>query len=176
MANVGFSGGAPKDDSQPKKKRGNNGGGRKKGVTPRVKLYAEMLLKSKGKLSKKECALAVGFPESMANNVKKKIEDPNRDFFQRIGDVAIPDEILWGKLREGLDATTVKTASLDGVITDMQEFVDFETRRKYLETAAEWKGRVLRRGASQPLVNMPITLVHSIPRPNYGNGSDNNGS
>lgn len=166
MAGIGFG-----SDKSGKKKPG-----RKKGPTARTRLYAQLLIKSKGKLSKKAAALAAGFSESMADNVKVKIEDVHREFFQRLADAAIPDEILIAKLREGLDATEVKTASYEGKITAMEEFVDFKTRLAYLETAAEWKGRVSRRGvAGKTEINLPITLISSIPRPPRGGNDDDNG-
>ena len=159
MAGIGFGG-----------DKGGKGKGKRKKITPsRVKLYAQKLLKSKGHTSKYKTALAVGFSESMAKNAKAKIEDVHREYFQRLADSVIPDELLIVKLREGLDATEVKTASYEGQITAMEEFVDFKTRLAYLETAAEWKGRVSRRGAAgNTEINMPITLVHSVPRPNNG--------
>ena len=164
MAGIGFG-----SDKSGKKGKG----GRKKGPTGKTKLYAQILIKSKGKISKKAAALAAGFSEAMARNAKVKIEDVHREYFQRLADAAIPDELLIIKLREGLDATEVKTASYEGQITGMEEFVDFKTRHMYLETAAEWKGRVQRRGVGgNTEVNIPITLVHSVPRPNHGNGQD----
>lgn len=159
--------------------KGGKSKGKRKKVTPsRVKLYAQKLLQSKGRISKRKAALAVGFSKSMAENAKAKIEDVHREYFQRLADAVIPDELLIVKLREGLDATEVKTASYEGQITGMEEFVDFKTRLAYLETAAEWKGRVLRRGAAgNTEINLPITLVHSVPRPNRGpDGQDKNGS
>lgn len=158
MGEVGFSGGTGKSGKKKKKRK----------ITPAiVKLYAQALLKGKGRVSKRKAALSAGFPESMANNAKAKIEDVHREYFQRLADAVIPDELLITKLREGLDATEVKTANYEGKITGMEEFVDFKTRLAYLETAAEWKGRVSRRGAAgNTEINMPITLVHSVPRPN----------
>lgn len=166
MGQVGF--GAGKNDGKKKK--------RQRITRTRVKLYAQLLLKNPN-LSKKAAALKVGFSEAMASNAKSRIEDVHREYFQRLVDAAIPNEVLVLKLNEGLNATVVKTAAVNGKISDMQEFADFDTRLKYIETAAEWKGLVQRRGAgANTQVNLPIMLVHSIPRPDYGNGSDQNGS
>lgn len=134
MAEVGFAGGS---DKGGKKK-----GGRKKGAPPRgrVKLYAELLLKSKGRLSKRQAALAAGFPESMADNAKAKIEDPHRAYFERLANAICPDEVLLIKGRQGLDATKVIAATFEGQITDTREFADFSVRADYIKIMAAFKG------------------------------------
>lgn len=43
---------------------------------------------------------------------------------------------------EGLDATAVKTASLDGEITDEKSYADYPTRHKYLETVLKLRGEL----------------------------------
>lgn len=136
MGEVGFSGGT--ENGEKKKRKG----GRKKGATPRgrVKLYAELLLKSRGRLSKRQAALASGFPESMADNAKAKIEDPHREYFQRLANIICEDETLLLKAREGLDATKVIAASFEGQITDVREFADFTVRGDYIKLMAAFKG------------------------------------
>ncbi len=161
---VGF---APEDKPKTKKKAG-----RKKGPTARVKLYAEMLIKSRGRLSKKACALAAGYSNYVAQNAKNSIEKPHAEYFRRLADVAIPDELLIIRLREGMDATRVVTATHEGIITDRVEFVDFKERREHITLAAEFKGIISRNGA-QVAVNVPVTLVHSVPRPDRSTIGDN---
>jgi hypothetical protein len=136
VGDVGFSAGT--DSGGKKKKKG----GRKKGTSPRgrVKLYAELLLKSKGRLSKRQAALAAGFSESMAENAKVKIEDPHRAYFERLANAICPDETLILKGREGLDATKVIAASCGGIITDTLELADFSVRADYIKIMAAFKG------------------------------------
>lgn len=49
-------------------------------------------------------------------------------------------EGLHKKLVEGLDAQETKFFSFEGEVTDTRTVIDFNTRHKYLETAAEWAG------------------------------------
>ena len=183
MTPVGFASGAEDDKKKPKK--GTGKGKKRKPRLPRtlagtliksenptrLKQYAANLLAG---MSKLEAAKDAGFPETVARNAKQKIEDPNRDYFTKLMDAFIPDELMAKKTREGLDATVVKIASFKGEITDVKEFADFPTRARYLEIAAEFKGRV-QRGKGDVNLNMPVVLVHSIRRPTRG-GGDNNGS
>ncbi len=136
MGEVGFSGGTESGGKKKKK------AGRKKGSPPRgrVKLYAELLLKSKGRLSKRQAALAAGFSESMAENAKAKIEDPHRAYFERLANIICSDEKLLLKAAEGLDATKVIAASTEGMITDVREFADFSVRVDYIKLLAAFKG------------------------------------
>lgn len=137
MGDVGFSGGTENSDKKKKKK-----GGRKKGAPPsgRVKLYAELLVETRGRISKRQAALAVGFPQSMAENAKAKIEDPHRAYFERLANAICPDEKLIHKASEGLDATKVIAATTEGIITDVREFADFSVRADYIKLLAAFKG------------------------------------
>lgn len=169
MAEMGFAAGSGDDggskkgkaSGKPRKKAKKK---KKRSPSPRVKIYAAKLLEGK---SKKEAALTAGYSASMADNPAHKIERPNQDYFRRLMDEHIPDELMAIKTREGLDATVVKTATFEGAITDVKVFADFSTRAKYLEMAAEFKGRVTR-GGGQVNVNVPVMLVHSVPRPDRG--------
>jgi hypothetical protein len=172
---VGFAGG-----SEPKPEKKKRGTVRKRSTrTARVKVYARELLKGK---SKKAAALAAGYSEAMASQAGARIERPNQEYFERLMDRFIPDELLATKVREGLESTVVKTATFEGEITDEREYADMPTRARYIELAAEFKGRV-RRGAGDTQVNMPIMLVHGVPRPERAttkgtgqvNGNGNNG-
>lgn len=174
MSEMGFAAGSGGDGGGNKKgakakpgKAGKKPGKKKKAKrapSPRVKIYAAEVLKGK---SKKEAALVAGYSQSMADNPAHKIERPNQDYFRRLMDEHIPDELMAIKTREGLDATVIKIATFEGRITDAQAYADFPTRAKYLEMAAEFKGRV-QRGGGQVNVNLPVMLVHSVPRPDRG--------
>ncbi len=161
MAEVGFAGGSDRGSKRKKKGRAQS---RKRSA--RLKIYSQQILKGK---SKKDAALMAGYALSTAENAAQKIEKPNQDYFRQLMDRFVPDELMALKVREGLDATVVKTATADGEITDMQEFADFGTRAKYLELAAEFKGKIKRGGDVN--VAIPIMLHHSVPRPQRDPGN-----
>lgn len=159
MREVGFSGGTENGDKKKKKS------GRKKGAPPsgQVKLYAQQRIKNPT-LSKRKAALAVGFTQSMADNVKAKIEDPHRAYFERLANAVVPDELLILKAREGLKATKVVTASFEGKITDTQEFADFATRLPYIELLGEFKGVIQRRGTANIKVDNKTIILTAEER------------
>lgn len=68
----------------------------------------------------------------------RKLEIPITDLMDQMG---LSDAFLMSKLRDGLDAMTVKTASDKGMITDEREYVDFPTRQGYLDMALKLKGK-----------------------------------
>lgn len=93
-----------------------------------------------GGMNKIQAALAAGFSRGMAVNVANRIETPEvlaaiESLEQALLD-GIPTELLLQKFREGLDATTIRTAQQDGQITDVREFPDYATRLQYLEKIA----------------------------------------
>ena len=154
---MGFAGGSDgKDKKKAKVRKGTK-------TKARVRIYAKELMKGR---SKKEAALAAGYSEATASQALAKIERPNQEYFERLMDRFIPDELLAQKVREGLDATVVKTATFEGEITDEKEYADMPTRARYIELAAEFKGRI-RRNGGDTTVNLPITLVHAVPRPQH---------
>jgi hypothetical protein len=73
------------------------------------------------------------------------------------------DELL-GVMRDGLSATKVTVAAFEGIITDHIEVADYTERRKMLELITIHSGRATKDDKNINL-NMPITLVHNIPRP-----------
>ncbi len=68
----------------------------------------------------------------------RKLEIPVTELLDRMG---LNDAALARKLEEGLDAHRTIVARFEGAITDMRDFVDYETRFQYLEMAFRLKGR-----------------------------------
>jgi hypothetical protein len=110
-------------------------------------------------MTKKNAATAAGFSPSMARNAANRIETPEvRDEIQSLQKALlaeIPTGLLAEKLREGLNATTVKTARKDGKFTDEREFPDHRIRLRYIEKIASMSGR------DQP---------QTVPAPTTNNG------
>lgn len=52
----------------------------------------------------------------------------------------LSDELIFRKLREGMDATEVKIATDHGSITDERVYADYSTRRGYIDLTAKMKG------------------------------------
>lgn len=161
MAGIGFGGGKNNEKKERKKKEApavtNPHASLLKALTPRERKYIKE--RAKGK-TKKRAALAAGYPESMANVAFREIEKPNvLEAFAALMDKYVPDDLIGQRLLEGTNATVVKTATFDGKITDAVEFVDFEQRRKYIELAAEFKGRVRRHGDNNANFNGPVMFT-----------------
>lgn len=114
-----------------------------------------------GKMNKRNAALAAGFSLAMAKNPSQKIETP--EVLAAIQSIEhalltkVPTEVLAQKFAEGLEATIVKTAQLDGYITDVKEFPDYPTRRQYLLDIARISGRY------QPKTTTEHTGKHGGP-------------
>src|SRR5262249_28120024 len=123
MGEVGF--GAGKSKKAKSSKKSEKAKAPNQTLARRLKIYSAMILAGK---SKTEAALIAGWKKSIARNAKQKIERPNQEYFQRLADHFIPDELMMLRTRQGLDATVVKTASFQGTITDIQEFADYATR------------------------------------------------
>lgn len=175
---VGFGSAVPEGDGKKPKKAAKPKKQATRAKNPHEKLLKPLTAREKkyikgraeGK-TKQQSALDANYPPSVARDAGRWIERPHvQRAFQELMDRYIPDELIGQRMREGMSATQVKTASFNGEITDIQEFVDFEQRRKYAELAAEFKGRI-RRQNGDVNVNLPVMLVHSIPRPDHGGGN-----
>jgi hypothetical protein len=96
-------------------------------------------------MTKYDAARAAGFSPSMARNAANRIETPEvRDEIQSLQKAlvaGIPTGLIVEKLREGLDATIVKTAQKTGEFTDERKFPDYRIRLRYLEKITLWSGR-----------------------------------
>lgn len=57
-------------------------------------------------------------------------------------EAGVTDELIFRKLREGMDATEVKIATDHGIISDERVYTDFSTRKGYIELAAKLKGHL----------------------------------
>lgn len=73
----------------------------------------------------------------MASEKLRKLALPIKQLMDRMG---LDDVALIEKLRDGLNALFVKTASHEGLIVDQLAYVDFETRREYLDIAFRLRG------------------------------------
>jgi hypothetical protein len=95
-------------------------------------------------MTKNDAARAAGFSPSMAANAAHRIETPEvRDEIRNLQKALlaeIPTSLFVEKFREGLAATTVKTARKDGKFTDEREFPDYRIRLRYLEKIASMSG------------------------------------
>lgn len=85
-----------------------------------------------GYSSKTRAALRVKGSDNL-----RKLALPIKQIMDRMG---LDDVSLVGKLDEGLDAMLVKTASHEGRITDQVAYVDYPTRREYLDIAFKLRG------------------------------------
>jgi len=96
-------------------------------------------------MTKNDAATAAGFSPSMAANAAHRIETPEvRDEIQSLQKallVEVPTQLLAQRLREGLDATTVKIARKDGKFTDERTFPDYCVRLRYIEKITAMSGR-----------------------------------
>jgi hypothetical protein len=135
---------------------GEGGKGRKKvgakkqarALSGKQRKYLQQRIKGN---SKTQAALLAGYSKSTALNATQKIETPAlREHLMQLAHITIPEAKILARLAEGLDATGIKFATHEGEITDFVECVDFETRRKYLELAAEWAGYVAPRRSRRP--------------------------
>lgn len=130
-----------------KKTRGRGDGGKKKKnarekqLTPKERRFVKSYVRlgnatvaavEAGYKSKTRAGLRV-----MASEKLRKLQLPIKELMNRMG---LDDLRLLGKLDEGLDALLIKTASHDGKITDQLAYVDFETRREYLDIAFKLRG------------------------------------
>jgi len=96
--------------------------------------------------SKKQTALKAGYAESTANVAGKEIEDRianNEEFKKLMEEKGITDDYLIKKLKEGMNADVVKTATEKGMITDEKTYTDYSTREKYVKLTLETKGRLV---------------------------------
>lgn len=105
-------------------------------------------------MTKYDAGKAAGFSDSMARNAANRIETPEvRDEIESM-EKAISAEIdtslLAQKLREGLDATTPKTAQKDGQISDERFYPDYRIRLQYIEKIALMSGQYQPRNTSGP--------------------------
>jgi hypothetical protein len=108
-------------------------------------------------MTKNDAATAAGFSPSMARNAANKIETPEvRDEIQSLQKALlaeIPTRLLVEKFRQGLDATTVKTARKDGKFTDERTVPDYRIRLRYIEKIAAMSGRDQPQTAPTPAGN-----------------------
>ena len=65
---------------------------------------------------------------------------------------------LVGKMREGLDATSVRQFNEKGTIIQAPPLTDFPTRKTYLDTAFRLRG-ALTPVADEPLVGDPVNIA-----------------
>jgi len=104
--------------------------------------------------SKYDAGVAAGFSHSMARNAANRIETPEvRDeieSLQRAISAEIDTSLLAQKLREGLDATTPKTAQKDGQISDERLYPDYRIRLQYIEKIALMSRQYQPRNTSGP--------------------------
>jgi hypothetical protein len=111
---------------------------RQKATEEKRRKYIEY--RTVGGMNKKDAALKAGFTLGMATNASTRIETPEvLEAIQSLEKAlleGIPTERLLQKFDEGLEATVVKTAQVEGRITDAQEFPDYRTRLRYLEKIA----------------------------------------
>ncbi len=128
----------------------------KKKITNKQRSYLKELIKNPGN-SKYQNALNAGYTETMAKHVKEKIEDEIKDplavAFKKAG---ITDELLAGKVKEGMYADLVKIASHEGKIKDEKSYTDYETRRKYVEMVYKLKGDFVDRVRHEGDIDNPI--------------------
>lgn len=119
-------------------------------LPPKKKVYVAGRLAGKPKT---EAGLAAGFSPATIHNAATNIETPdvNDALESAMQDVGITIELMARRLREGLDAKVVKTASFEGKITDTKNFVDHGQRGAYLDRITKLKGL---RGSQQPGVKV----------------------
>jgi hypothetical protein len=171
MGEIGFGGNGAGDGKPAKKKRARRG----KAVAALKPRKAKVLAGILDGKSPRRAALEAGYSEHMADNANAKILTPDfrRTLVNEMERQGITDELLVERIKEGISSERVELAKYEGRISDERVYPDMEQRGRYVDRALELKGYIKRDPAAQ--VNMPIMLVHSIPRPNYGNGPDKNG-
>ena len=104
-------------------------------------------------MTKKDAALKAGFAPSTAN-CPPIIEGTAG--FKELLESYIPKDKLLKKLNEGLDAMAVRVAMKDGVITDEKEYIDYETRHKYMDTGFKLHGSYQADGGIAPQINIQV--------------------
>jgi ASC-1-like (ASCH) protein len=121
-------------------KRKNTKSNRKKSeelprLNQRQAKYVEGVMSGKTKM---EAAVEAGYSESTALNAAASIEHTDvRKAFQILLRKYAPLEKVAQRIGEGLDAMETKTATFEGHITDTQDFIAWEERRRYAEMAAK---------------------------------------
>lgn len=155
-------------EEKPKQKRKT----RKKAptITPRQAKYIANRLEGK---SKKRSAIEAGYPEYMAHCAATKVETPavREAMTAALERRGLTTDFLAMRIAEGVDAKKTVYATFEGEISDMKDFIDFEQRGRYIDRALELRGDIKRNGGEMN-VNMPVMLVHSIPRPGSGGSSN----
>jgi len=104
-------------------------------MTAKVDRYIQNKLEG---MTKKDAAIKAGYSPNTAIAPGQKIE--STEAYQRACDKYLPDDLIYRKLVEGLDATKVVIAQKDGVITDERVYADYSTRHKYVDSALKIKG------------------------------------
>ena len=67
----------------------------------------------------------------------RKLQGPISELMDFMG---LSDDKLMAKMQEGLDATRVEVAKHQGKIGEVESFIDYPTRRGYMELALKMKG------------------------------------
>jgi hypothetical protein len=111
-----------------------------KRATYKEHLYVDGMLDGK---TKKQAALDAGYTQGMAHNVLRKIENKPRVkalIETALKEAGLDEKAIAAKMVEGMNATLVKTASENGVISDERTYPDYNARHKFLETVLGFKG------------------------------------
>ena len=87
-------------------------------------------------------ARIAGMDPSQAAKKLKNDESINEGIRDALSRIRLDADSLARALDEGLDAFIVKTASLDGKITDERFYPDYATRHKYVETLLKVRGEL----------------------------------
>jgi phage terminase small subunit len=124
---------------------------RKLPLNERQTAYLRERVKGKNKY---QAAIAAGYPPSTARVAGTQIESPHvRAEFQAIIRRRISADKIAQRIEEGLDAMETKFASFEGQLTDRQDVIAWEDRRRYAELAAKYGGYYVEKSELDMTVN-----------------------
>lgn len=165
---IGFASAAPAKPKPKRKRRElkkNMPDRRRPPLEPRELKAIQGIVEGK---SARRAAREAGYSQSMSDKANEKVfRGPVLDALNmELEAIGCTGNHLAQRIFEGTNAKMVKVATYEGKITHVREFVDMEQRGRYIDRALELKGHIKRGGAAVE-VNLPVMLMHSIPRPQH---------